>query len=107
MTFEEYQKAARRTQNKELGAKDRMRHGLYGLASETGEVLAIFQKAYQGHEADKGKIMDECGDVMWMLAEIADACGFTLDEAAQHNVDKLWKRFPTGFDSVRSVNREE
>ena len=107
MTFEEYQKAARRTQNGELSTTERMRHGLYGLASETGEVLALFQKGYQGHPVDKERVMDECGDVLWMLAEVADCVGFTLDQAAQHNADKLWRRYPTGFDSVRSVHRGE
>ena len=105
MTFDEYQKAARRTQNRKLDGERILHHALFGLGSEAGEILSIFQKELQGHEVTREKVMDECGDLLWMAAELADAMGFTLDEAAQHNADKLWKRYPEGFDSVRSVNR--
>ena len=107
MTFEEFQKAARRTQNKTLDGEQMLHHALFGLGAEAGEILSIFQKELQGHEADRDKIVDECGDLLWMLSELADGCGINLDEIARHNVDKLWKRYPEGFDSVRSVNREE
>ena len=105
MEFEFYQSQARRTQNKDLTLEQKLRHGLYGLAAEVGEVCSIFQKEMQGHDVDSVKIMDECGDVLWMLSEIADACGFSLNAAAFHNIDKLRARYPEGFDSDRSVNR--
>ena len=105
MNFTEYQAAARRTQNRKLDGEQMTHHALFGLGAEVGEILSIFQKEFQGHEVTREKIIDECGDLLWMAAELADACGFTLDEAAQGNIEKLWRRFPQGFDSVRSVNR--
>lgn len=107
MNFEEYQKAARRTQNKDLTREESTNHALFGMGAEVGEILSIYQKEFQGHEANPLKIIDECGDLLWMMAELADACGFTLEAVARHNVDKLWNRYPEGFDSVRSTNREE
>ena len=107
MNFNDYQKAARRTQNLKLDGEQMMHHALFGMASEVGEIHSIFQKEYQGHDVTREKIIDECGDLLWMMAELADACGFTLDVVARHNIDKLWKRYPEGFDSVRSTNREE
>lgn len=107
MNFDEYQRAARRTQNLKLDGEQMMHHALFGMASEVGEVLSIFQKEFQGHEITREKIIDECGDILWMMAELADAAGFTLNEAARGNVEKLWKRYPVAFDSVRSTNREE
>ena len=107
MTFEEFQKAARRTQNKHLDYGSLTRHALFGMAAEVGEIHSIFQKSYQGHNISTSKIIDECGDVLWMLSELADACGFTLEEAARHNQDKLFARYPEGFSTERSVNREE
>ena len=107
MDFVEYQKAAQRTSNTITG-KDKIINGCMGLAGEAGEVIDVLKKhMFQGHELDRAKMIDEASDCMWYLAEIATGLGVTLEEIAQHNVDKLWKRFPTGFDSVRSVNREE
>lgn len=107
MNFEEYQKAARRTINTDLSVEQMEQHALYGMCAEVGEILSIFQKEFQGHAAQREKVVDECGDLLWMIAELATTFGFTLEEVAQHNVEKLWRRFPQGFDSVRSVNREE
>lgn len=107
MTFDEYQRAARRTQNKNLNGHERLMHALTGLCSEVGEIHGIYQKAYQGHCVEKDKVIDELSDLFWFAAELADVINVNLDDVAQHNVDKLWKRYPTGFDSVRSVNRNE
>ena len=107
MDFAEYEKAAQRTSNT-VTDKYKIINGCMGLAGEAGEVIDVLKKhMFQGHSLDREKMIDECSDVMWYLAEIATGLGVTLEEVAQHNVDKLWKRFPTGFDSVRSVNREE
>jgi hypothetical protein len=33
--------------------------------------------------------------------------GVTLEDVAQHNVDKLKARYPDGFDADRSIHRPE
>lgn len=107
MNFEEYQALARRTQNNELGIKQKERHALFGMASEVGEIHAIYQKVYQGHKMDYTKVVDEMGDLMWFMAELADVIGVSLDDIADHNIAKLKKRYPQGFDVEHSVHREE
>ena len=39
------------------------------------------------------KLRDELGDVLWYLASLAREAGFTLDEIAYQNLDKLAKRY--------------
>jgi NTP pyrophosphatase (non-canonical NTP hydrolase) len=51
-------------------------------------------------------MVDELGDVMWYVGETAAALGVTLEEVARHNIEKLRKRYPDGFDSDRSLHRE-
>lgn len=107
MTFAEYEQNARRTVNIQLTWDQVRTHALLGLASEAGEILGIFQKAYQGHEVDPEKVKDELGDCFWFAAELCYAMGFTMEEVAKHNNDKLLKRYPNGFSAERSIHREE
>jgi NTP pyrophosphatase (non-canonical NTP hydrolase) len=105
MTFDEYQKLASRTINKSLTDTDKEAHVLLGLASETGELLGLYQKSMQGHEFNDEHMLKECGDILWMLAELLTAKGYTLDDVARMNIDKLRARYPDGFDTEHSLHR--
>lgn len=107
MTFLEYEQNARRTINQELTMEELRHHALLGLGSEVGEIQGIFQKMYQGHPVDPGKVMDELGDLLWFAAELCYVMGFPLEEVARHNNEKLEKRYPAGFSAERSIHREE
>lgn len=106
MTLQEYQEKAARTINSGLTLKEQMRHGLYGLSAEAGEVLGLFQKELQGHEISRDDLAHELGDVLWMVAEICTANGMELDEVGRENIEKLLRRYPDGFDAERSLHRE-
>lgn len=106
MTMGEYQKQAARTINPDLYADEMINHAVLGLNSEAGELAGIFQKKYQGHEIDRNHVLKELGDVLWFVSELATAMDLTLEHVAMDNVLKLRKRFPDGFDSDRSINRE-
>ena len=107
MDLNEYQHLAGRTINHELDKHAMMNHGVFGLASEAGEVSGIMQKTYQGHYLHHDNMVKELGDCLWMIAEIATSMGVTLEQIAQANIDKLRKRYPEGFTAERSINREE
>lgn len=107
MTLNEYQDLARRTQNPKLTEADRLKHALLGLASECGEILGIYQKELQEHPVDEDKVVDEMGDLMWFLAELADCLKVEMDFVGRHNIEKLRKRYPgAGFDAERSLHRD-
>lgn len=108
MNLNEYQELAMRTSNKGLAITQHFMNGILGLAGEAGECCDIVKKHYyqDGREV-KDKLLDELGDVMWYIAETAKAMGFTLEEIAAHNIEKLKKRYPEGFDAEKSLHREE
>lgn len=106
MTFRTYQRAARRTQSKDLSDAERLDHARSGLAAEVGEIHSIFQKAYQGHEINDESLAAELGDLLWFVAEFADARGWSLGTVAGLNIRKLRRRYPAGFDAERSLHRE-
>ena len=108
MTVNEYQRLAMTTLNPELSEKDVLINGVMGLCGESGEAIDIVKKwLAQGHELDREHLAKELGDIAWYLAETATALGLSLEDIFEANIEKLKKRFPEGFDSERSVHREE
>jgi len=103
MNFNEYQKLAKRT------AKDlNLTEFALGLGGEAGECQEIVKKVvFHGHELDHEKLVKELGDVLWYLALLAETIGVELEEVAKVNIDKLKERYPDGFESEKSINREE
>ena len=66
-----------------------------GLAGESGEVVDDIKKKYfHGRTIDPDHTIEELGDVMWYVANIATQLGVTLDEVIERNADKLRVRYP-------------
>ena len=108
MTVNEYQKLAMTTLNPALSKKDVLINGVMGLCGESGEAIDIVKKHLaQGHELDKEKLAKELGDIAWYLAETATALDLNLEDIFEANIEKLRKRYPEGFDSERSIHRQE
>ena len=108
MTINEYQELAMRTLNLALEPKDVLINGVMGLCGESGEAIDIVKKHLaQGHPLDKEKLAKELGDIAWYLAETAYAIGYPLEDILQMNIDKLKARYPEGFSSEKSINRQE
>ena len=108
MTINEYQKLAMTTLNPALSEKDVLINGVMGLCGESGEAIDIVKKwLAQGHELDKEKLAKELGDICWYVAETATALGLSLEDIMAANIEKLRKRYPEGFDTQRSVHRQE
>ena len=108
MTGNEYQRLAMTTLNPALSKRDVLINGVMGLCGESGEAIDIVKKhLHQGHELDKEKLIKELGDIAWYMAETAYALDVDLDEVLEKNIAKLKARYPEGFDTERSLNREE
>lgn len=106
MQMNEYQALAARTIKPEMGEVAMESHALHGIASEVGEIHGIFQKFYQGHDVDTEHVKKEFGDLLWFIAEFCTSQGWTLEEVAQGNIDKLIARYPDGFDPEKSLHRK-
>ena len=107
MTANEYQKLAMKTLNPQLNKKDVLINGVMGLCGESGEAIDIVKKHLaQGHELDREHLIKELGDIAGYLAETATALDVELDEVLVRNIEKLKKRYPEGFSTEKSLNRE-
>lgn len=108
MTANEYQKLAMTTLNPALSKEDALLNGVMGLCGEAGETIDLVKKhLHQGHPLDREKLIKELGDVAWYLAETAWALDAPLEEVLQKNIEKLRSRYPEGFESARSMHRED
>ena len=67
-----------------------------GLAGEAGEVANKAKKILRGDyeltEEVRVAIADELGDALWYLAAVAGDIGYTLNDIAQRNINKLSDR---------------
>lgn len=101
-----YQYLAGRTRNKDIQPLELANYGL-GLTGEAGEVADHIKKySFHKHELPKDEIEKELGDVLWYIANIANVLDLDLNVIAKKNIDKLQKRYPQGFSSSDSINRE-
>ena len=68
-----------------------------GLSDESGEVLGKFKKLLRDKKGnitddDKKEIIKELGDVLWYVSSVTHLLGYSLDEVATVNLDKLSSR---------------
>jgi NTP pyrophosphatase (non-canonical NTP hydrolase) len=72
-----------------------------GLTNEAGEVAGKIKKIFRDKggvigDAERDALKAELGDVLWYVAQVATELGLSLDEVAQHNLDKLLSRQARG-----------
>ena len=80
-----------------------------GLTEEAGEVAGKVKKWLRGDkpELDKEALKKELGDVLWYLASLAGDLGFTLEDVAKTNIEKLTERKKTNTIKGSGDDREK
>jgi NTP pyrophosphatase (non-canonical NTP hydrolase) len=107
VTLDEYESAAARTINRALTERERLFDAAAGLAEEAGEVLGQVRKhLYQERPLDRERLTTELGDALWCLTIAARSAGITLEKVAEMNLEKLRRRYPSGFSNEASARRE-
>lgn len=101
-----YQSMAERTAQIDRPQQERLMNAILGLCGEAGELANKFKKmTYHGHDFDAAALIDESGDCLWYISEIASALNFPLSSVGQVNIQKLKRRYPDGFSEVASKER--
>jgi NTP pyrophosphatase (non-canonical NTP hydrolase) len=106
MELNKYQDLANKTAGNKEGFYSTLAIWSLGLTGESGEVADIIKKVVgHGHDLDREELKKELGDVLWYIASLSTELGFSLEEVAERNIDKLEKRYPDGFSYYRSQYR--
>lgn len=82
MTYGEYRELAQRTASTKT-KEDKIGHGMLGMIGEAGEIVDVLKKhRYMGlpEETARVKILDECGDFAWYIAELCTGCDGDIDQ---------------------------
>lgn len=105
MKLNDYQDKCLRTLP-DLNREEILINGVLGMNGESGEVADELKKfLFHGHKFNKGKLVEEIGDVLWYISTTLYGLGISLEECAEKNINKLKKRYPDGFDSSQSEKR--
>jgi Predicted pyrophosphatase len=103
---------AERSNPDQLGALLDVFYCSLKLNGEAGEFAELVAKAIRDYDGDyvfapeRLELMaGELGDVLWYVAVLADQMGMSLDELAQHNVNKLQSRKERGVLGGSGSNR--
>lgn len=109
MNFAEYQEKA-----KEFAQYDEEAYPFVALSEEVGEFLSYaakalrgddFSKRFESEEQFKRAILKEAGDVLWQLSQCLNEWGYSLQEAAEMNIEKLTDRKNRGVIRGSGDNR--
>lgn len=108
MNFNDYQEAASRTAKHSVDARHTLTVLALGLSGESGEVAEHIKKYIgHGHSLNMFKVAKELGDVLWYVAMLASYLGYTLEDIAEMNIEKLQQRYPEGFSVEASRGRRD
>jgi NTP pyrophosphatase (non-canonical NTP hydrolase) len=89
MNFNEYQDATARTWKFGTEHTEAIKYLTMGLTGEAGEVAEWSKKTlYHGKPPGEG-IVGELGDVLWYVARLAAETGYSLQQVAEMNIEKL------------------
>lgn len=112
-TFTEYQlgvDAVAKYPEVGSGSLNARLYAVLGLNGEAGEVAEKFKKIMRDKEGifsdeDTDEILKEIGDVLWYAAALSAEMGYSLEEVAIRNLEKLNSRKERGVLSGSGDNR--
>jgi NTP pyrophosphatase (non-canonical NTP hydrolase) len=109
MNFSEYQAKSRKTAiYPPIGHP--VVYPTLGLTNEAGEVAGKIKKIFRDKSgvigaAEREALKGELGDVLWYLAQVCTELELSLDEVAEHNLEKLSSRQARGRIGGEGDNR--
>jgi NTP pyrophosphatase (non-canonical NTP hydrolase) len=107
MSFDEYEKLAREvtTHTDIMYKKDKVPYLVMAICGEAGEAANIVKKVVREHGMEKATIFFgssgfmknhdlrlELGDILWYASALAEELGYSLEEIARYNIEKLEAR---------------
>ena len=103
MDFKEYQRKA--VSFALYPATHKVLYPTLGLCGESGEVAEKVKKQVRDGVFNRLEVAKELGDVLWYLTNVCNDIGYSLDEIAVLNINKLNSRKERGTLQGSGDNR--
>lgn len=81
-------------------------HGIIGICTEAAELAEALMKFLDGTKLDEVNLFEECGDVLWYIAELLTGLDSNFDSCMKANIRKLSLRYPDKFTEFHAENRD-
>lgn len=94
------------TVSERVKVNGKLLHACFGVSGEAGELLdAVKKHIFYGKELDRANIVEELGDILFYVAMACNAMNLTIEDIIKSNVEKLSKRYPSGFFSEEQARQ--
>lgn len=88
--------------------KNDLMHMAIGICGEAGELADAIKKHWAyGKELDSTNVIEELGDLLFYIQGMANLIGVNIEVIRQLNVNKLAKRYPTGYTDAAAIARAD
>lgn len=85
-----------------------MLHMAVGISGEAGELLDAIKKIWvYNKEPDWQNIAEELGDLLFYIQGMANILGYDFATLMEQNMEKLKKRYPTGYSDAAAQARAD
>lgn len=84
----------------------RLFHGIFGLFTESTELMEALQKAELTGEWDIPNLKEELGDQAWYQAILVDELMGDMDKIQEVVIAKLCKRYPEKYSDQAAIERD-
>lgn len=83
-------------------------HMSIGISGEALELQdAVKKHVIYEQDLDIENVIEEIGDILFYTQGVINILGLDLNEIIQHNIDKLSKRYPSGYSNDGAKNRAD
>jgi NTP pyrophosphatase (non-canonical NTP hydrolase) len=83
-------------------------HAAVGIAGEAGELLDAVKKTWvYERPLDIANLVEELGDLEFYMQAMRAELGITREQVLEANVQKLLKRYPTGYTNEAAIARAD
>ena len=97
MVLKKYQEVCKATAKKFDTSKEEILTWGLGITGEAGDVASCIKKTFTHDNDQKQGIRENVGDTLWYIAMICNFFNWDMEKILEENIEKLKKRYPTGF----------
>lgn len=83
-------------------------HMLTGMETEIGEIATTIKAiVFYNKPIDYDNIIEELGDLEFYIQGLRHTLAISRDETLLHNINKLNKRYPDGYNDQSAIKRAD